>query len=375
MSTGQGASLHGFVPFPSDSLWNKDISTAPVDANSSAIINFIGANTSVHADFGAGLYAGSSMGIPYVIVGAGQAPVKINFTAYGDESDPGPMPIPATAPIEGYPSPGSGDRHVLVLDNDKCWLYEMFGSYTASGGAWNADQASVWDLLSNEQRPYTWTSADAAGLPIFPGLLRYDEVAAGQIKHAIRFTLQNSRAAFVPPASHWAANSSNANAAPMGMRVRLKTSFDISGFSTANKVILTAMKKYGMIMADNGSSMYISGAPDDRWDNDDLHDLGSLKASDFEVVQMNPIYTASNVPHGSAPTIASFTASSASISAGQSVTLNWSVSNAGYLIVSPQVGAVRGTSVTVTPTATTTYTLYATNQFDRSEKTVTVTVH
>ncbi len=166
----RAASLHGFVPFPSDSLWNKDISTAPVDANSSAIINFIGANTSVHADFGAGLYAGSSMGIPYVIVGAGQAPVKINFTAYGDESDPGPMPIPAAAPIEGYPSPGSGDRHVLVLDNDKCWLYEMFGSYPASGGAWNADQASVWDLLSNEQRPYTWTSADAAGLPIFPGL-------------------------------------------------------------------------------------------------------------------------------------------------------------------------------------------------------------
>jgi hypothetical protein len=329
----------------------------------------------VHADFGAGLYAGSSMGIPYVIVGAGQAPVKINFTAYGDESDPGPMPIPASAPIEGYPSPGSGDRHVLVLDNDKCWLYEMFGSYPASGGAWNADQASVWDLLSNEQRPYTWTSADAAGLPIFPGLLRYDEVAAGQIKHAIRFTLQNSRAAFVPPASHWAANSSNANAAPMGMRVRLKASFDTSGFSTANKVILTAMKKYGMIMADNGSSMYISGAPDDRWNNDDLHDLGSLKASDFEVVQMNPIYTASNVPHGSAPTIASFTASSASVSAGQSVTLNWSVSNAGYLIVSPQVGAVRGTSVTVTPPATTTYTLYATNQYDRSEKTVTVTVH
>ena len=198
MSTGQGGSLHGFVPFPSDSLWNKDISTAPVDANSSAIINFIGANTSVHADFGAGLYAGSSMGIPYVIVGAGQAPVKINFTAYGDESDPGPMPIPASCADRGISEPRVGDRHVLVLDNDKCWLYEMFGSYPASGGAWNADQASVWDLLSNEQRPYTWTSADAAGLPIFPGLLRYDEVAAGQIKHAIRFTLQNSRAAFVP---------------------------------------------------------------------------------------------------------------------------------------------------------------------------------
>src|SRR6185369_14650746 len=319
------------------------ISQSQVDPNSTAIINYIGSSIGLHADFGSGLYNGSNIGIPYVIVDGTQP--GVNITAqYSDESDPGPMPVPANAPIEGYPNPGSGDRHVLVLDSANCFLYELYSSYPNADGSWNVGSAAVWDLLSNEQRPWTWTSADAAGLPIFQGLIRYDEVAAGQIQHAIRFTLQNSRAAFVPPASHWAANTSDANAAPMGMRMRLKASFDVSGYSTANKVILTAMKKYGMIMADNGSSMYISGAPDDRWDNDDLHDLGSLKASDFEVVQMNPIYTASNVPHGSAPTIASFTASSASISAGQSVTLNWSVSNAGYLIVSPQVGAVRGTS-------------------------------
>lgn len=372
MTTGQGGSLHGFRPFPTDDLWNKDISTAPVDGNSSSIISFIGTNTAVHADFGAGLYNGGKIGIPYAVVESGQAPVHINLTAYGDESDPGPMPIPASGPIEGDPNP-SGDRHVLILDSGKCWLYELFGAYPATGGTWNADQASVWDLLNNEQRPYTWTSADAAGLPIFPGLVRYDEVAAGEIKHAIRFTLQRSRAAFVQPASHWAANSTGPYAAPMGMRIRLKASFNTSGYSASNQVILAAMKKYGLIMADNGNSLYISGAPDDRWNNDDLHNLGNLKASDFEVVQMSPIYTATNVPTGSAPSIASFSASSTAISAGQSVTLTWTVSGASYVIVSP-IGPVRGTSVSVTPSATTAYTLYSTNAFGRTQKTVTVTV-
>ena len=200
------------------------------------------------------------------------------------------MPIPVTANIEGYPAPGSGDRHVLVLDNNNCWLYELYSSYP-NAASWNAGSAAVWDLTADEQRPYTWTSADAAGLPIFPGLARYDEVAAGHIDHALRFTLQSSRAAFMPPASHWAANSSNALAAPMGMRLRLKASFDVSSFSAANQVILNALKKYGMIMADNGSSMYISGAPDDNWNNGDLHNLGGVTAADFDVVQMNPIYT------------------------------------------------------------------------------------
>jgi hypothetical protein len=231
-------------------------------------------------------------------------------------------------------------------------------------------------LLSDAdaQRPWTWTSADAAGLPIFPGLVRYDEVAAGQIQHAIRFTLPQSRAAVVLPATHWASNSTSTNAPPMGMRLRLKASYDISGFSANMQVILSAMKKYGLIMADNGSAMYISGAPDSRWDNDDLHNLGQVPASAFEVVQMNPVYTASNIPQGAAPGIASFTASPTSVSSGGSVTLSWNVSNASYVIVSPQAGAVRGTSVTVQPGQTTTYTLYATNQFGRSTATVTVNV-
>jgi hypothetical protein len=374
MSLGQSASLNGFIPFPADNLWNKDISSAPVDPNSAAIINFIGSGIGLHPDFGSGLYNGSSMGIPYLVVGSQQGPVPIVFTAYGDESDPGPMPIPVTADIEGYPAPGSGDRHVLVLDNNNCWLYELYSSYP-NAASWSAGSAAVWDLTADEQRPYTWTSADAAGLPIFPGLARYDEVAAGHINHALRFTLQSSRAAFVPPASHWAANSSNALAATMGMRLRLKASFDISSFSSANQAILTALKKYGMIMADNGSSMYISGAPDDNWDNSDLHNLGSVTAGDFEVVQMNPIYTAANVPSGSSPVIASFTANSQSVSAGTPVTLSWNVSGASYLIVSPDIGAVRGTSATVSPGQSTTYTLYATNAFGRTTATVIITVH
>ena len=375
MSLGQGGSLNGFLPFPSDNLWNLNVANAAVDANSSAIINFIGANDAVHPDFGSGQYQGSSIGIPYIVVGAQQAPVAINFTAYGDESDPGPMPVPATAPIEGYPNPGSGDRHVLVLDNTTCWLYELYNANPQADGSWNADSAAVWDLLADGQRPLTWTSADAAGLSVFAGLARYDEVAAGEIKHALRFTLQDSRAAFVPPASHWAANSSNASAAPMGMRMRLKASFDISKYSAANQVILKALQQYGMIMADNGSNMYISGAPDDRWDNDDLHNLGQLTASDFEVVAMNPIYTQGNLPSGSAPTISSFTASAATVSAGTPVTLQWNVTGASYFVVTPEIGAIRGSSVTVSPAQTTTYTLDATNEFGRTTSTVTVKVN
>jgi IPT/TIG domain-containing protein len=372
MQPGPEGSLAGFIPFPAASLWNTDISAAPVDPNSAALINFIGPNIGLHPDFGSGLYNNSIIGIPYEVVDSTQGPVTINFTAYGDESDPGPMPIPLNAPIEGDPDP-SGDQHVLILDNANCWLYELYDAQP-SGSAWNAGSAAVWDLTADEQRPYTWTSADAAGLPIFPGLARYDEVAAGAIHHALRFTLQNSRAAFTPPASHWAANSSNANAAPMGMRLRLKASFDISSFSPANQVLLTAMKKYGLIMADNGSSMFISGAPNDNWNNDDLHNLGSVTAADFDVVQMNPIYTSTNIPAGAVPTITSFAASAQSVSAGTPVTLSWAVSGASYLIVSPDIGATRGTSVVVTPSQSTTYTLYATNAFGRTTATVNITV-
>jgi len=374
ISLGQGGSLNGFLPFPADNAWNQNIADATVDPNSAAIINFIGASDPVHPDFGSGEYQGSSIGIPYIVVDSDQAPVAINFTAYGDESDPGPMPVPASAPIEGYPNPGSGDRHVLVLDNSNCWLYELYSSYPQSDGSWNAASAAVWDLTADEQRPLTWTSADAAGLSVFAGLARYDEVASGEIKHALRFTLQDSRAAFVPPASHWAANSTNANAAPMGMRLRLKASFDISQFSATNQVILAALQQYGMIMADNGSNMYISGAPDDRWDNDDLHNLDQVTAADFDVVTMNPIYTQANLPTGAAPSISSFTASPSTVSAGAQVTLQWNVTGASYFDVTPQVGAIRGTSVVVTPSQTTTFTLNATNEFGRTTSTVTVTV-
>src|SRR4051812_49627433 len=186
MSLGRGASLNGFIPFPADNAWNQDISTAAVDPNSDAIINFIGASVTMHPDFGAGTYNGSTLGIPYVIV-SGSPFVKINFTAYGDESDPGPMPIPANAPIEGYPQPGDGDRHVLVLDRDNCWLYELDRSFKKQNGSWNADSAAVWDLMNDEQRPYTWTSADAAGPASFPGVARCDGGGRGEDKHGPRF--------------------------------------------------------------------------------------------------------------------------------------------------------------------------------------------
>ena len=373
ISVGIGASLNGFVPFPADNLWNRNIAGAPVDPNSDAIINFIGKNTPLHPDFGSGLYDGQSIGIPYVVV-SGQPLVKINYTAYGDESDPGPMPIPADAPIEGYPHPGNGDRHVLVLDRDNCWLYELYSSYKQKNGNWSAGSGAVWNLLADETRPYTWTSADAAGLPIFPGLARYDEVAAGAINHALRFTLQNSKAAFTPPASHWAANSTNSLAAPMGMRLRLKSSFDISGFPPQSQVILKALQQYGMIMADNGSSMFITGAPNDNWDNNDLDALKTVTASEFEVLQISPLYTQSNIPQGANPTIMSFTANPQTVSPGQSVTLGWSVSGQEYNIVTPQVGVTAATSAVVVPAKTTTYTLSATNEYGRSTATVKVVV-
>jgi len=373
MSLGREASLNGFIPFPSDNAWNQDISTAPVDPNSASIINFIGNTTPLHPDFGAGEYDGQTMGIPYDIV-SGSPFVGINFTAYGSESDPGPMPIPKNAPIEGYPNPGNGDRHVLVLDRDNCWLYELYSSYPQKNGSWDAASAAVWDLLNDEQRPYTWTSADAAGLSVFAGLARYDEVASGAIQHALRFTLQNSENAFTPPASHWAGNSTDPYAAPMGMRMRLQASYDISSFPPQAQTILAALKKYGMIMADNGSSMFITGDPDNRWNNNDLATLKQVPASAFEVLLIDPLYTPSNVPTGPLPVISSFTANPSTVSAGQPVTLSWNVSGASYFVVSPQVGAVRGSSVTVTPTATTTYTLYGTNAYGRSTTSVKVTV-
>jgi hypothetical protein len=374
MTPGQLTSLNGFVPFPSNNLWNTDVSGMPVDPNSANLINYIGGAKPVHPDFGSGLYSGSSIGIPYQVVTGTQPKVNVQLKAYASESDPGPEPIPSNALIEGYPKPGNGDRHVLVLEKDGCWLYEM-GSAYLTNGKWSANVTAVWDMTINEQRPYTWTSVDAAGLPVFPGLARYDEVTSGAINHALRFTVPTTRQAFTPPASHWASSVTDLNAPPMGMRLRLKADFDISKFSAQNQVILTALKKYGLILADNGSAMYISGASDPRWNNDDLSKLKALTAANFEVVAMSAVYTPSNVPTGPSPVISSFTANPTTATSGQPVTLTWSTSNASYNLITPQVGPVRGSRIMVTPSATTTYILDSTNQYGRTTAKVTVTVH
>ncbi len=290
-SLGIGASLNGAIPFPASNPWNTDITSAPVDPNSANLIASIGATTGLRGDFGSGQWNGGPIGIPYMVVDNSQAPATINFTAYGNESDPGPYPIPSTAPVEGGLS-GTGDRHVIVINRDSNRLYELYVAYAQSGNRWNADSGAVFDLSSNNVRPGGqpgWTSADAAGLPIFPGLVRYDEAASGVIRHALRFTVQTSRRAYVPPATHFASSNTSVNLPPMGMRVRLKASYVIpSNFSTEVKAILQAMKTYGMFVADNGSNWFVSGAPDERWNNSVLNSqLGSVKGSNFEVIRMD----------------------------------------------------------------------------------------
>ena len=290
-SLGVGASLNGAIPFPASNAWNTDISSAPVDPNSANLIASIGVGTGLHADFGSGTYNGGPIGIPYMVVDNSQAGSAITFTAYGSESDPGPYPIPTTAPIEGGAG-ATGDRHVIVINRDTNRLYELYVAYPQANNRWNADSGAVFHLDSNNVRPggqLGWTSADAAGLPIFPGLVRYDEAAAGAIRHALRFTVQNSRRAYVPPATHFASSNTSVNLPPMGMRVRLKASYVIpANFRPEVKAILQAMKTYGMIMADNGSNWFVSGAPDARWDNSALSSqLGSVKGSDFEVLRMD----------------------------------------------------------------------------------------
>ena len=369
---GIGTSLQGFTSFPIDNAWNRDVSADPVDPNSAAIIASIGAGTGLHPDFGAGLYAGSPIGIPYVVVASDvQTKVPVAFTAYGSESDPGPQPIPANAPVEGG-SAATGDRHVLVLDRDACLLYELGYAFPQTNGSWAANCSAVWDLKSNNLRPYGWTSADAAGLPIFPGLARYDEVAAGAITHALRFTVQNSRRAYVLPATHWASSNTSTSAPPMGMRVRLKAGVDISTYPAQAQVVLAALKRYGMILADNGSNWFISGAPDDRWDNDQLATLSRIKGSDLEVVQMGTVHTSD--PTGAAPAISTFTASPTSLANGTSTVLNWTSSNATRWFITPELGWVTGTSATVRPTATTTYNLTAEGPYGSVTRTVTVVV-
>ncbi len=376
LDLGINSNLHSYRAFPDTNAWNQNISASPVDPNSASIISFIGATGGLKADFGSGLWQGSSIGIPYGVVSGTQAKVAINYQAYGDESDPGPMPVPSPAPIEGDdPLATGGDRHVLLLDRDNCILYELYGSQLQGNGSWNADSGSIWDLKTNTVRPYGWTSADAAGLPIFPGLARFDEVAAGAITHALRFTVPTSRRAYVAPASHWASSNTSTSAPPMGMRVRLKANVNISGYPPQSRVVLQALKTYGMILADNGSRWFLSGAPNPGWDNNDLQSLNGIKGSDLEVVQMGTIFTAD--PTGPAPTI-TLSASPAIISMGQNSILNWAVTDTSTVFITPNtgtpIGLVRGTTLTVNPSATTTYTLTATGPHGSTTQTVTVTV-
>jgi hypothetical protein len=376
MSTGNGASLNGYVPFPSSNAWNTNIASTAVDPSSAAIIAVL-TGSHLHPDFSN--IVDGDYGIPYVVVDSSvTAPVPVTMTTYQSESDITLYPIPLTAPIEGFPPACTinGDNHLLVIDKNKCWLYETWQTELCTG-TWSAANGAIWDLTNTEHRPYGWTSADAAGLPIFPGLVRYDEVAAGAINHAFRMTLAQTKSDanggyFVAPATHAAGNNSGTDNI-MGMRLRLKAGFDISSYSAANQVILTAMKNYGMIVADNGSNMYFQGAPDARWDDNDLGALKAIDASNFDVVQMGTQYDDSTAPTGPVPTISSFTASQTTVTAGTPVTLTWTVSNDSYDYIDV-VGPVRGGTQTVTPATTTTYTLNSTNQYGRATMAVTVNV-
>jgi hypothetical protein len=274
--------------FPADNIWNTPVDTLPVDPNSANYINSIGSSIGLHPDFGSGLWDGGPIGIPYITVPGNQQKVPISFK-YSGESDLGPYPIPPNVPIEGGPN-STGDRHALIIDQDHCILYEIYYAWPQLNGTWQAGSGAIFELNSDSLRPNTWTSADAAGLPIFPGLVRYDEIVAGSINHAIRFTAQTTRNSFIWPARHYASDNSSLSVPPMGQRFRLKSSFDITPFPPEIQVILVAFKKYGLILADNGSNWYISGSPDERWNNDDLVTyLKKVKGSDFEAVDVSSL--------------------------------------------------------------------------------------
>jgi hypothetical protein len=269
--------------FPVSNVWNQRVDRLPVARNSKALIRSIGLDAGVHADFGSGTWDGGPIGIPFTVVRDAQRRVPVRFD-YADESDRGPYPIPPHAPIEGGRN-ATGDRHVIVVDTAACRLYELFDAHPLDGGrSWHAGSGATWDLRSNRLRPATWTSADAAGLPILPGLARYGEVAHGAIRHALRFTAPRTRTAFVWPARHQAGASADPSLPPMGLRVRLKRDVSLRGLPRQARIVAVAMKRYGLMLADNGSPWYVSGAPDPRWSNDDLHALGRLRGSDFEVV-------------------------------------------------------------------------------------------
>jgi hypothetical protein len=287
----QGPEIGSCLVFPRDNIWNVRVDSPPVHPDSDIWIQTIGSSLGLKADFGSGVWppgSNSPIGIPFTSVPGTQPLVPVSFL-YDDESDPGPYPIPPDAPIEGGPD-SDGDRHVLVVEKDGCILYELFDAWPQDNGAsWSAGSGAIFDLGSNDLRPAGWTSADAAGLPILPGLVRYDEVAAGAILHALRFTVPQTQRAYVWPARHFASSLTGVQYPPMGIRVRLRSDFDLSGFSAENRVILQALKEFGMMLADNGSAWFLSGVPDERWDNDDLRQLGTVQGSDFEVVDASSL--------------------------------------------------------------------------------------
>ncbi len=272
---------------PVNNYWRADVRNLPVHSRSAAYINNIGANATLKADFGSGLWDGGPIGIPYIVVPGSQPKVPVAFQ-YWQESDPGPYPIPANPPIEGGDN-ATGDRHVIVVDKDNCTYYETYSTYSDGHGGWRAGSGAVWNMRSNALRPDTWTSADAAGLPILPGLVRYDEVAAGKVLHAIRITVPTTQSTYVWPARHEAGSTTNANYPPMGTWLRLSPTIDPNTFDPTVRPIVVALQTYGAIVADNGSPWYMSGVPDERWDNDKLRELARIKGSDFQVVNTSSL--------------------------------------------------------------------------------------
>lgn len=285
--------------FPASSHWHASVAGLPARTNSSAMIARVGATAGLKADFGSGLWDGGPIGIPYVVVPGNQAKVRVSFD-YVDESDPGPYPIPANPPIEGGAA-STGDRHILIVDQGACRLYELYDAHKLSATSWHAGSGAVWDLRSNALRPATWTSADAAGLPILPGLVRYDEVAAGKVDHAIRMTVPVTRTSTLWPARHQAGSTSSADAPAMGQRFRLRSTVREADFPAQLRPIITALKTYGAIVADNGSAWFFSGVPDERWDNDALHALGRLHGSDLIAVDASSLQVSANSGEAKAP--------------------------------------------------------------------------
>jgi hypothetical protein len=289
-SVSAGPTIAGCPVFPPDNIWNTRVDRVPLDPKSQAYIQSIGADKPVHADFGAGTYDGGPIGIPFVTVAGNQKRVPIAFD-YRDESDLSNYPIPPNPPIEGGPN-SKGDRHILIVDRDNCVLWEIFDARPQPDGSWKAGAGATFDLTCNCLRPDGWTSADAAGLPILPGLVRYEEVASGEIRHALRFTAPRTRNEAVWPGRHFASKLTDPNLPPLGQRFRLKAGFSLSGFSPEAQVILQALQEYGMMLADNGGAWFLSGTPNELWRNDVLEELKRVKGSDFEAVDVSDLFVA-----------------------------------------------------------------------------------